>query len=339
MTVSTHSYGAVVTPAWTPVSVVGGSVTLDASAIPHVAGELTFAVADVGLLDELDPRDGARVSLYAVRQDEDLTARFRLFDLGVREVTPDRAAGTVSVRLASDEAVLGDVAPLADDAGARAHEASLRGVCDYVLGTIGAHLEPGTLDADVTARWAVTNAIHNALADTTSGFNAGTNANSVATASSMPPILGSAYVFWRSVTAGLSYLNLDGQLSVTSGEPVTARAFMSVGDAAGNGFVMVRFFNNVGGVISDVTGAPVMLSAAWKEVTHTMTAPAGAVRAQLYLGFNAPAAAQSVRCDAPLLISGSEVVPPFSGSSAATAEYEYSYAAAVAASASIRTPL
>ncbi|WP_292763743.1 hypothetical protein [Microbacterium sp. UBA3486] len=113
-----------------------GTITLDASAIPHVRGSITLAVKDPMLLEKLDPRNGRRV-LIDVAASLPSGAQSRTFDLGVRSVQPDRAAGTVTVALESDEALLDDFAQLADDGTPRTYQASLRAVCDYVLGRVG----------------------------------------------------------------------------------------------------------------------------------------------------------------------------------------------------------
>ncbi|MFE7067483.1 hypothetical protein [Microbacterium sp. NPDC057658] len=112
-----------------------GWIGLDSSGIPHVEGSLTVAVEDPMLLDRLDPRDGRRVVI-------DVTGKLpggtvsRTFNLGIREATPDRAQGKVTLRLASDEALLMDYAQLVDDNGPRGFESSLRAVCEYVLGRV-----------------------------------------------------------------------------------------------------------------------------------------------------------------------------------------------------------
>lgn len=89
------------------------------------------------------------------------TGYTRTFDLGLRSREVDHEAKTVTLRLASDEAVLQKYAELVDDPTPRTYESSLRDVCDYVLGKIGAELEPGDSDADVTAYWEVKNLIIN----------------------------------------------------------------------------------------------------------------------------------------------------------------------------------
>ncbi len=83
----------------------------------------------------------------------------RTFNLGLRSRTVDHGAGTVDIELASDEILLHDrkhVATTADST-ARQYETSLRAVCSWALGKVGATLAPGTADADMTAAWDATN--------------------------------------------------------------------------------------------------------------------------------------------------------------------------------------
>lgn len=109
-----------------------GDITLDASAIPHVSSSVPVAVEDAMQLVQLDPRDSRRVVLTASRDG----GTPRTFDLGIREATPDRAGGTVTLTLASDEALVMDYAQLVDDNGPRAYQSSLRAVCEYVLSKV-----------------------------------------------------------------------------------------------------------------------------------------------------------------------------------------------------------
>lgn len=112
-----------------------GTISLDADDFPHVQGSLTVAVENALLLNQLDPRDSRRVVLE-VNADLPSGPRARTFDLGIREASPDRAGGTVTLRLASDEALVMDYAQLVDDPTPRALQASLRDVCEYVLAKV-----------------------------------------------------------------------------------------------------------------------------------------------------------------------------------------------------------
>lgn len=137
-----------------PVSIRNdtGRIISDSSRAPHVDASVTLSVEDALLLEDIDPRDNRRMVIEAGG---------RSFDLGIREASPNRGDAIVEVQLASDEALLGDFAQLVDDLGAWLLQASLRDVVDYVLDKIGAHLEPGSTDADMTAFWEVTNFIPN----------------------------------------------------------------------------------------------------------------------------------------------------------------------------------
>ena len=175
MTVSKHVYSAVLigTPDL-PLSVRGGTITLDAGVAPHVTATLEIAVPghwaagptwtpDPSTLAALDPRLTPRIRIDVAATFETNT-QTRSFNLGLRERTVNHADGIISITLTSDEALLGDYAPLAADLGAFAHQGSLRAVVDYVLGEAipGAALEatPGD-DADVTSRADAENLIRN----------------------------------------------------------------------------------------------------------------------------------------------------------------------------------
>lgn len=158
---STHTYTAVLAGPSGPVSlrVTGGRVSEDTDRIPHVEATITASVVDPSLYVLLDPRLNRRVMLTAERADGSGTT-IRTWDLGVREYTPDRRAGTVQIRLASDEALLADWG-LGLSAGPYALAGSLRAVTNWVLAHLGTTLEPGTLDADLTPYWDLTNLVLN----------------------------------------------------------------------------------------------------------------------------------------------------------------------------------
>ncbi len=188
--ISTHTYSATLNtaPTVTPLSIKGGRVSLDAARWPHVEATITVAVPDPAILALLDPRGGRRVTLTAHAQFAGF-AQDRVFDLGIRAMRPNRAGGEVELTLKSDEALLQDYAPLALDAGARASETSLRAVTNYVLSKIGASLQAGAEDANVTAYWAVTNEVINPRAAlTATGWQAGSGASAVARVTMTAPL-------------------------------------------------------------------------------------------------------------------------------------------------------
>ncbi|PQZ60687.1 hypothetical protein CQ040_02765 [Microbacterium sp. MYb54] len=127
------------------------------------------------LLAKLDPRDSRRV---VIDVDAVLSAAVsRSFDLGIRVAKPDRAGSKVTLTLASDEALLGDFAQLVDDGTPRTYQASLRAVCDYVLGRVGG-LAPNRAQnprGSTTALWsaAQSGGSPTLAATTTVGLNVG----------------------------------------------------------------------------------------------------------------------------------------------------------------------
>ena len=136
------------------LSLRGGKITLDDATAPHVQANIDVAapghwetvpddlptaygglvwVPDDELLGSLDPRLSPRV-----RVTTDATyptfSTSRYFDLGVRDLDPSQTTRVVSLKLASDEAILEDYSQLTDDPTPFTLAASLRGVVNYVLG-------------------------------------------------------------------------------------------------------------------------------------------------------------------------------------------------------------
>ncbi|MDZ5145331.1 hypothetical protein [Microbacterium testaceum] len=119
-------------------------------------------VTDEALLAALDtrlsPPPRIRLSITPAALDSTLAVS-RTFDLTLRDREVRHADGIVTLTLASDEALLSDYAPLEDDLGPFAHQSSLRGVVNYGLSKIGATLQPGTLNPDVTTYTDATNMV------------------------------------------------------------------------------------------------------------------------------------------------------------------------------------
>jgi hypothetical protein len=315
----------------------GGQITLDALGIPYGTADVEIGLTEAIDLSTIDPRDDVRV---VVRGSNTEPASYRDFDLGLRSVDVDHAAEVIRLNLATDEAILQDYATLTADNGARAHEASLRGVVDYVLGKIGASLEPGGPDANVSAYWELTNAVRNPICDTTSGFALSTNATGL-TIETTPaaPVIGTAYLFYRALAAGTALLRVVGDLSVSPGDVVTGSAYLASPHGITAAHVYVQFLDNEGNTLSRVHGANVTTSSTvWARAFSTATAPPTASRAQLVLSFNG-AASNALRFDAPMLTQGAELVTPFSGSTADSSTYTYEWDGDANNSASTRTPV
>lgn len=145
-----------------------GQLILDSGAIPYAVADIILPLPpDVSLLPAgddhltagqlpvlfaIDPHDDHRVVVSA-RNDPAMAPR--IFDLGLRSRTIDPIRGTVTVSLASDEALLTDYAALAVNGGARAFQTSLRAVCDYVIGTATGNRIGNTSGWVDTTGWAL----------------------------------------------------------------------------------------------------------------------------------------------------------------------------------------
>jgi hypothetical protein len=154
VTESTHVYSAVLLGSPNvSLSVRGGRIELDESGAPHVTADLRIPVPPAATLAALDtrlsPPPRVRITANATFGS---TTQTRTFDLTLRDRTVNHRDGTVSLPLASDEALAMDYAPLADDTGALSRQSSLRAVVNYALGKAipGAALQAGGTDADVT---------------------------------------------------------------------------------------------------------------------------------------------------------------------------------------------
>ncbi|WP_156784901.1 hypothetical protein [Microbacterium sp. BH-3-3-3] len=149
MTATTFQYSAyVIGPPNRNINVRGGSLTFDDSQAPHVQADLTISVPNGFTLAALDPRTSPppRVRLQADTTDSDGVKTSRGFNMTLRDRPIRYRDGTMSLRLASDEALLMDWAPLADDEALFSRQSSLRDIVTYVLGKAapGASFPAGT---------------------------------------------------------------------------------------------------------------------------------------------------------------------------------------------------
>lgn len=321
-----------------------GGASFDAGRVPYVEGQITLAVEDANLLDDLDPRDSRRVLINAHAEFASGTED-RSFNLGIRRTVPDRGEGTVTLYLASDEAILSERAQLVDDPTPRTREASLRSVCNYVLGKIGAALQPGVIDANVTAYWAATNAIYDPACAVVSNFTSGGNAHTInrVTGLSGLPIPGSAAIYFSSGAAGQSFIQFaGGDPAARVGDKWTLQAWMNRAVAAGSsGILRVYEIDSAGITLRTIESAPVAISSAtWTplNLTFTVQNPRTA-KIMVYVSAVATAGGQTYALTAPMLHKAGEPIPAFSGSAGATTGYTYSWSGAVNASTSTRTPI
>ncbi|WP_449408365.1 hypothetical protein [Microbacterium maritypicum] len=315
-----------------------GEVTLASSAFPYVQGTVKMAVEDAMLLEELDPRDSRRLVLTAARDG----GTPRTFDLGVREATPDRAAGTVTLRLASDEAIIMDYAQLVDDNGPRGHQSSLRAVCSYVLGKIGAVLQAGGPDADVTAYWAVTNLVTNPrLANDAASWLTGSGATAgarVVMSSPLPPV-GTTAFRWTASVGESNVVPLSTRFRVTPGKWYVFSAYICSGTTR-NARAAIQWWSG-GNVLSSTSfGAQVTSDVTvFRRVSVIAQCPPGAEEVVPYVSTLANASGNLHYVSCAMFHEGSELIPYYDGATAAGVGYTYAWQAAAHASTSTRTPV
>lgn len=263
----------------------------------------------------------------------------RVFDLGIRSVSPDRRSGEMTVSLASDEALLQDFAQLDGDEFMRGSTSSLRTVVNHVLGYFGTALEPGTVDADVTARWKVTNRVLNPVADDVWGYVAGTNAKNVATGSNVP-LAGPRYVTWSAVGAGDANMLIWVDNRVTPGDVLSAEAYVRTGTPGLEMRLTLRYRDGEGNTIrEDTTAVNAASGTGWTPVKVLGSGvPEGAVIVSMFVTGVATAADQTFAVDFPCMFDGIDPVPRFHGGFEIDQFYEYRWAGEPNRSVSIRIP-
>jgi hypothetical protein len=317
---------------------VTGSVSLNAGRVPYAMATVEAALTDPDDIETLDPRDTLRGLLTG---GDDYTGASRVFNLGLRSRTVNHANRTVSLELASDEAQLIDYAPLTTDNGARTHEASLRAVCNYVLGKIGASLAAGTADANVTAAWNVTNLLVNPSFEVdASGWVQGGNGQSVVTSTNVAAAQGTRYLVYRSVNPGAAFLNYGTNIRVDPGRVYTFTTYQNPETTARPCGVMIRFKDADGNTIRDNTSTMTSIPGdTWTRVSHTIGIPPGVAQVSLHVRQDATASNQAHRVDGAMFYQGNEVIPYFDGAKSADSLYAYVWDNAANASTSQRIPV
>lgn len=281
----------------------GGWASLDAMNVPYATSRLTLPLVSPEEVEDIDPRDGIRAVIVA---GDDHIGSSRLFDLAVRSRRADHKGKTIEMELASDEALLMDYAPLSTDTGARAHETSLRAVVNYVLGKIGASLEAGTYDADVTAAWSLSNLLGNPSFETnTAGWSSGGNTSTFSRSTSLATPYGVAYCAVTASAAGNSYIQRDETIRVDAGRMYTLSAYMRPQAANRQGRVIIRWISPLGTLIRESVGTRNNMStAAFERVSVSAIAPKNAAAMRVIVGMAAGAAGEINRIDAIMFNEG-----------------------------------
>ena len=320
----------------TEVVIEGGRTTLSTANVPYATATLELPPLSDELVAWLDPRNNIRVPHEASMNG----GTPRTFDLGVRRRSIDDRTKRVTLELASDEALLMKYVDFWLDQGAREHETSVRAICNYVLDKIGAALEPGTDDADVSAAWPLTNLCLNPSAEAVTGYVAGVNAGSVSVGTTSP-YHGAGYVRWVSIASGASFLAVPiSDTRVTAGQTFTFNAYLRASAASQQGRLYVQYKDSDGNVVGNGALGPLGTLAtgtAWSEHSWTFTVPEGVVEAQPYV-VGVGGAGITYAVDGVSYYEDDEFVSFFTGSSSDSI-YTYSWVGAVGASPSVRTPV
>lgn len=256
--------------------IANSTARLDANAVPYATATLELPLLPDDVLDTLDPLDDVRVPFEMGEEGTTL----RPLDLVLVSRTVDHAAKVVTLDLASDEAILQEYRPLADDATPFGLATSLRGVVNHVLGTITEiprNLITAPRGTTVTGWQGSTSAGGGSTTLstlTTPGMNVG--GLGIDTFLRVESTAVATYVDIRNAETGI------GVLSAT-GAPVTASAYVrpsSIGGAQGIPFI--QFVDAGGSTLSTVTGAThATPSGVWTRISVTGDAPAGAVWARV----------------------------------------------------------
>src|SRR5690606_9036362 len=232
---------------------------------------------------------------------------------------------------------------LVDDEGAWAHQASLRGVCDYVLGKIGASLEPGDTDADVTAFWEVTNLVANPSMEVdAANWTAVGNAGSLVRAAVGTAPAGGYALRFTAVSAGAANVAPVASLTdftVVPGRFYVLSAYTVPSGASGLARAVLQWRNANGlVVISHTYGAEVVTSSTgWSRVTVVGQAPPGATHVLPYVQTLGNAAGASHYVDAAMFYQGERVVD-YADPSTGQAGYSWAWQDVAHKSASTRIP-
>ncbi|MFJ6534412.1 hypothetical protein [Microbacterium sp. NPDC091662] len=303
-----------------------GKVRLDENYSPYVTANFTVPLTSLELLEQIDPRNPQRVTITTT---EGVSGVTREYDLGLRSRTVDHKAGTIDIELASDEILLHDRKNVSTsvDSSARQHEASLRAVCNWALGKIGASLAPGTADADLTARWSAQNAILNP-----NGINGGgafTQAgNATLSWSAANGVDGNPYPIITSAAAGQAFLAMPQTVNVKKGDMWTFSAYgnKSNGMTGTQNFILrvYEMDSTRSTVFRQIESTPVALPSSggtapytWARADLTFTIQDPRTQAlMIYVSAVATAGSQAFGFDRFMLTQGPLLLDFFSGTTA-----------------------
>lgn len=324
----------------TEYGIIAGTITLDSSAVPYGVAEFEVPLLDDTTLEWLDPRDNVRCPLEA----GDETEALRPFNLGLRSRSVDNTGKTVSLRLATDEALLMDAAALADDTTPLTIASSLRAVVNHVLGAVipGASLEAGT-DADVTPLWDAINLVPNP------SFEAGNGGYTLVTNASAPLLVttagfvasGTQSMRYTSTAAGTTLIRVGTALDTMKVTPGRSYSFSFYhrSSTSRSGSIGLTFYNADGLQIADPIVSWTSSSTTMGRHSMSAIAPPGAVSVWPRISTGSNTAGQFHWIDAVMLTEGEYLPVYFDGGLTDTAQYDYAWSGTANLSQSIRTKL
>lgn len=354
MTVSKHATSAtLLVDAGYDLGIVGGNVTLDESWAPYAQASLDIAMPSETVAELLDPREDRRIEI-SVSADyplSDIPSQTRTFNLGLRERTIDHEAGTIRLDLSSDEALLMDKVLVSDEPiDYWDHRASLRAIINAALAEVGAALEPGTDDADMTPHWNVTNLFPNPSGETNTGYWAlgGNSSNLTSSVLSSPtPILGTDTIRWTAIAAGTSFAvagansGTSDVVRVTPGNIYTAALHTVTSGTQRPMSIDLRFYAENGTTVLKAYSTTPVTPPSAVFVRHVVSgqAPVGAAYAAILIRAENSNAGQAHWADAAMIYEGSREINAYDGDTADDANYTYEWDGTAHASQSRRVAL
>lgn len=323
-----------------------GKVRLDENNSPYVTANFSVPLTSRDLVEQIDPRDNQRVTVTAT---EGVSGVQRAYDLGLRSRKVNHKAGTIDIELASDEILLHDRRNVSTtiDTTPRTYESSLRAVCSWALGKVGATLEAGTTDADMTAHWSITNVLANPSSEVNAAnWIAGSGASGLTRIVMGSPLAPSGTAALRFTAAAgaanvipLSQGTPPTDLPVTAGRWYVFSAYVC-SNPARTARAAIQWWSNNGTVLSSqVFGTSVAtVTSEFRRISVIAQAPAGATHAFPYVNTTGNTAGNLHFVDCAMFYEGTELVPYFDGSLPDDADYKFEWQADAHASTSTREP-
>jgi len=289
-------------------------------------------------LRDIDPRDKPRIVITVDRDG----AQHREFDLVLRDRTVSQE-GVITLSLASDESLLTDWAPLADDPTPLLLE-SLRDVVNYVLDTaIGAELDDSD-DAVMIPRWSARNRLTNPNARfNVDGWSAGAGMSAPVWDSGAG--VGNEPGFVRvNQTAATGNLRVSADLLDEYPDATAGRSHVLIAHVRSPHTMDVRLtvqYRNAAGIIlTNVSGPWAPVYSTWEyRVFIAPPAPAGTVKATPIIEWRNSTSGNILNVDRALFDEGEFDPGYFDGSTPTTSTYAYAWAEDANASPSTRTLL